>query len=552
MKRCWNKHPVIYSLKRMLIVIVLIKSVCLNAQQTAIDSLKTLIAHTQTDTGKIIFYEQLGDAYRTEKKMDSCILSFKHALEINEKKNYSVQHQSWNMAALDYILYEMGNYRESIGYATRLLILNEKLNDTAGIAMVNIVFGLDYKELGDYRSSIDHYFKAYHFWEIFHTGRHEAPDNTYTILCLSEAYLKMNKTDSALLYARQGYKFGKAASDGGYILLSERLLGDIYFAKGEDETALRYYRQYVPDYIKYKERNRDLGFVMNSMAKIFQKRNQNDSAVFYAKKALSIAREYHDQQNIYDASNLLYKLYDSKNQSNVFTANKTEDIPKDHQDIFRIKIDNLKSLISSSKTDTAKIDLYEKLAQAYRDDKKLDSSIITYKRALQINQKFNYSPLKQCYNMSTIDYLYNVTGNYTKSLEYASKVLVLSEKLHDLPQMAHAHQQFGFNYVAFGDYRQALNHFFKAKQLFELHNHPEIDLESPAFATVYIGYIYLKLNEPDSALIYVQSGYQLASKMSLRYVIDYSLRMLGDIYLAKNEDQLSLKYYRQYINDFYK
>ena len=154
--------------------------------------------------------------------------------------------------------------------------------------------------------------------------------------------------------------------------------------------------------------------------------------------------------------------------------------------------------------------------------------------------------------MSTIDYLYYVTGNYTKSLEYASKVLVLSEKLHDLPQMAHAHQQFGFNYMAFGDYRSALKHFFKAKELFERHNHPEIDLESPAFAIVYIGYIYLKLNQPDSALTYIQSGYKLASTMSQRYVIDFALRFFGDIFLVKNNYHLALNYYRQYTNDFYK
>ncbi|MEP6952370.1 MAG: ATP-binding protein [Ginsengibacter sp.] len=216
------------------------------------------------------------------------------------------------------------------------------------------------------------------------------------------------------------------------------------------------------------------------------------------------------------------------------------------------KIDSLKNLITNTKADKIKINLLEQLGQAYRDEKKLDSSIHTYNQALELNEKMDYSPLRQCYNISTIDYLYYVTGNYTKSLEYASKALVLSEKLHDLPQMAHAHQQFGFNYTALGDYRQALNHYFKAKELFERHNHPEIDLESPAFATVYIGYLYLKMNQPDSAFIYVQNGYKLARTMSLRYVIDYSLRILGDISLAKNNDQLALNYYRQYANDFYK
>ncbi len=558
MKFCRNYRLINDHIKILLPVILISVSISINAQRK-IDSLKNLISNTKTDTAKIDLYEKLGDSYRNEKKMDSSVLSYQHALEINERSNYSLQRQSWNLAALDYIFYEMGNYNESLKYALIHFNLSKKLNDTAGVASAHLVFGHDYRELGNYRLSLDHYFKAYHFWEIYHKGRNQPPDNTYTILCISATYLRMKEADSALLYAKQGYALGKTASDGGYILLSERLLGDIYFAKGDDGTALHYYRQYIPDFVKYEERNRDLGFAFNSMAKIFQKRNQNDSAIFYAKKALSNAQEYQDQQNIYDAAIMLYNSF--KN-INVYTANYAEDdtlidnknekTEVNTQITLRKKIDSLQILIANTKIDTGKIGFYENLAQAYRDDKRLDSSIITYKRALELNQKNNYSPLRQCYNMSTIDYLYYVTGNYTKSLEYASKVLVLSERLHDLPQMAHAHQQFGFNYVAFGDYRQAINHFFKAKQLFELHNHPEIDLESPAFATTYIGYIYLKMKQPDSALIYVQKGYQLASKMSLRYVIDYSLRMLGDIYLVKNKDQLSLNYYRQYISDFYK
>jgi len=216
------------------------------------------------------------------------------------------------------------------------------------------------------------------------------------------------------------------------------------------------------------------------------------------------------------------------------------------------KLDSLSKAIKSTKADTSKIILYETLAQAYRDARKLDSSILAYQQALNLNRKINYSPLRQCYNMSTMDYLYYVTGNYTKSLEYASEALILSERLHDLPQMAHVHQQFGFNYMAFGNYREALTYFFKAKELFERCNHPEMDLESPAFAIVYIGYIYLKLNQPDSALLYVRKGYKLASTMSLRYVIDFALRIFGDIFLVKNNDQLALNYYRQYTNDFYK
>ncbi|MEO7048076.1 MAG: hypothetical protein ABI091_22445, partial [Ferruginibacter sp.] len=307
---------------------------------------------------------------------------------------------------------------------------------------------------------------------------------------------------------------------------------------------------YIPDFVKYKEKNRDLGFVLNNMSKIFKKRKQNDSAILYARKALANAQEYQDQENMYNAATFLYNFYEDKKEASVY--NKMEKQKVNTQWSFRKKIDSLKNLIANTKKDTGKIILLEQLGQAYRDGRKMDSSILTYKQALQLNQKTNYSLLKQCYNISTIDYLYYVTGNYTKSLEYASKALELSESLHDLPQMAHAHQQFGFNYVSLGNYRKGLNHYFKAKALFERHGHPEIDLESPAFATVYIGYIYLQMDQPDSALMYVQSGYKLARKMSLRYVIDYSLRILGDIFLAKNNYELALNYYREYVNDFNK
>ena len=43
----------------------------LYAQQYKVDSLVSLIAITNTDTGKIDLYEKLGDAYRSAKKMDS-------------------------------------------------------------------------------------------------------------------------------------------------------------------------------------------------------------------------------------------------------------------------------------------------------------------------------------------------------------------------------------------------------------------------------------------------------------------------------------------------
>ncbi|WP_153798028.1 tetratricopeptide repeat-containing sensor histidine kinase [Foetidibacter luteolus] len=205
----------------------------------------------------------------------------------------------------------MGDYLRSLQYATQQLELGRQLNDTGSVGAAYLVLGHDYREMGDYRNPLNHYSKAFDTWEIFHRCTREPPDNTYTILCIAETYLKMNNLDSAFLYAQHGYALAGAVSYGVLMLLAERILGDIYSTKGDDGTVLTYYRQNVPDYVWYKERNRDLGFVLNSLAQIFHWRNEYDSAIFYAKRALANADRFHDRQNLYTASRLLYVLNDS-------------------------------------------------------------------------------------------------------------------------------------------------------------------------------------------------------------------------------------------------
>ena len=302
-----SNRPVI---DKMLLVLIAISSFPhLIAQQISIDSLKYAISETRVDTEKIALLETLAWRYREEKKMDSSVLTYKEAFEINEKGNYWPLRQCSEIAAIDYILYEMSNYSESLKYASLHLALSSKINDTVEKGASHLVFGHDYRELGEYRQSLNHYFKAREFFKLFWVSRNKPEGNTYTMLCIGETYLKMNNPDSALIFTQQAFKEALRNSEGGLILLATRIFGDIYLTKGDDETALGYYRQYVPDFVKYKEKNRDLGFVLNNISKILKKRNQIDSAIFYAKKALSNAERYNDQDNIFNAAIQLSDFY---------------------------------------------------------------------------------------------------------------------------------------------------------------------------------------------------------------------------------------------------
>ena len=85
----------------------------------------------------------------------------------------------------------------------------------------------------------------------------------------------MNKPDSAFILCKSKISISKSYVCSPQFAFAERISGDIYLAKGDDETVLKYYRDYLPDYTEYEERNRDLFSVLNNMARGFYKKKSN-------------------------------------------------------------------------------------------------------------------------------------------------------------------------------------------------------------------------------------------------------------------------------------
>jgi signal transduction histidine kinase/CheY-like chemotaxis protein len=297
--------------------------------QSKIDSLKSILYITKEDTVKADLYEKLGQAYRDEKKIDSSISAYKQALELNEKNSHALSRQCADLATIDYLLYETGNYSASLKYALKELAITEKMNDKVHAGFVHLVFGHNYRALGYYRESLNHYFKAQQIFKSYYLLRHEADDNTYTIQCIGYTYLKMKRLDSALIFTQQAYKLAQAKPAYGLILYSWRIFGDIYLARGDDETALNYYRRYISNFVKYKEKNDDLSFVLINTARIFKNRGQIDSAIFYAKKGLANAQKYTDQENLFSAGKLLADYFDDKNDHEALRYLKIATLAKD-------------------------------------------------------------------------------------------------------------------------------------------------------------------------------------------------------------------------------
>lgn len=534
-----------YIFKITLLLFIIFSECSVNAQQNKIDSIKLLILNTKSDTAKIALFDLLSFVYRDYHKMDSGTWARKQALSLNEKTHYSPLLECYENGGIAYLLYETGNCAESLKYAMRQLALSENIHDTMQQGLAHLNFGHDYKELGYFREALDHYFKGRKIIKTYWEGRTLPEDNRYTFLCIAQVYLKMSKPDSAMVYAEQAYKSAITTSDGPIVLLAERIFGDIYLAKNNDERALKYYKQYLPDFIKYKELNRDLGFVLLNIGKIYKNRNQIDSAIFYTKKALANAQGYNDLQNIYDAATTLYELYkpisSSKDSSKNFNNKTSIKLSK----VGRLKIDSLKKELSFAQTDSAKLEIMRVIAQQFVDIAELDSAIQMYQQTLQFVQKNKFPVKYEIWQLTSIAYFTSVTGNYSMSIQCATKAIQLSEQIKDNVQIAFSYSDIAAAHAGMGEYGLALNYYFKAKKAFETY-------ESGHWAIQNIAETYLKMHMLDSALFYNQKAYYIADTgHNQQYMKDFAIRVFANIYAEQGNDQLALKYYRQFISDFY-
>src|SRR4051812_28371582 len=105
-------------------------------------------------------------------------------------------------------------------------------------------------------------------------------------------------------------------------------LGSIQFKMGNYDLSLPFYRKSV-FYNAVSQNYLSLSQVYLEMANLFEKTGEHDSSLVYTKKALAVAQQVNYVLGIYNASNLLFKMYDAKNNDSALKYLKLTVINKD-------------------------------------------------------------------------------------------------------------------------------------------------------------------------------------------------------------------------------
>jgi len=260
-------------------------------------------ASATTDTARILLKCKLGEAYRSSKPDTSFILATE---ALSKSREIGFKKGEVHANVLLCVMYrEKGDLPYALELGLEALRIAEKEYYPYGqiysmIRVANIyIIVRDMEKAISYLKRSDELLKNNYDdyqWVVVH-------------YFLAITYEQLNDLDAAEKEMKIYESKLKVFPD--WLLVTSRLKANIAVKRKQLSLAIEYYREsYVAGMAEGSPR--ETATTSNSMALVFQKLGQIDSAIFYAKEGLRLGQELNYKNRILAASSLLAELYAEK------------------------------------------------------------------------------------------------------------------------------------------------------------------------------------------------------------------------------------------------
>ena len=284
-----------------------------SAQNKKADSLRHALSKASVpDTTRLKLLYSLS-LYYFNSKPDSCLFFAQQAyglavkLDLIKDQGVALSHIASSYAGL-------GDYAKSFSFNFKALKLFESINNVPNAVFIYNNVGYDYVAKEDYLKALPYLKSGLKQWNTYTathviTKHNERELHTTLLMSMAEVFLYTHRIDSANHYL--GLCEGDARKNHFQDILNiiERDLGELETAKGHKEAALKHYR----DAISLSMANEDpetLSSAFLSTAKLYHLYKQQDSAEYYAQKAIEAAESEKFLQDILNAGKILCSYYE--------------------------------------------------------------------------------------------------------------------------------------------------------------------------------------------------------------------------------------------------
>ncbi len=267
------------------------------------NNLKQLFAPAKQDTGRVLLLIVNSKKYMDSKPDTALLLAqlgYKSAKQIK-----FVRGEALSLKAIGAVYGVTGNYPKGLETLLHSLMISESINDKQGMMVCLVTIGVNYSHQHDYKQSLVYFYKAKKIADDIH-------DNRYLLISLldiGDSYENLNRLDSALFVTRQCYEIANRFNNIPMRGIALNNLGNIHAKMGKDEMSMEYYRQSIPDLVSDND-DEVICEATLGMANLFMKTGQQDSALLYAQKSLTLAQQDGFTQRVLNAGNFLSVYYE--------------------------------------------------------------------------------------------------------------------------------------------------------------------------------------------------------------------------------------------------
>ncbi len=298
-------------MKKLFFILFLLSiTVIVIAQDHVKDSLLTLLRKTKEDTTRVNLMFDLSYYYDSYSKLDSTILWATQGLTLAQKIGYKKDeiNRKLFIASKSWFI---GDFATTIKLSYSIYDYGKSVNDTSLMIRAMPALTNGYRDQGDYREALNI------LWKLKDIIDTKKDSSSYAIVyaVIGSNYFGLEKYDSAYFFLKRAITFPKPYSDGnGWIsLMFARTLEKL----NNDNDAIIYYRQSIKRLI-LQGNLKDLAGAYNSLASLYEKKSQSDSAIIYANKALEIAQQKKFNKEKAETYLIFSRIYEKVNPAMAF------------------------------------------------------------------------------------------------------------------------------------------------------------------------------------------------------------------------------------------
>jgi hypothetical protein len=290
--------------------LILVSWICLSAvrsQSFNLDSLRYLLTKSGSDTNALILLGDLSRGYIHFHPDSSYYFGREGYLLAQRLKD--LRYEAISLRNMSISLLQTGNYPKALEIALNSLRICEQLKQPDEINHSLTLINTIYYYQKDGKNCI-----AYAWKEMaLNSGTKDLGVMENFYVEMSGGYEMMNMRDSTLFYQLKALKTAIIMHDERRIAFNHENLADAYFDLNKDSEALLNYGLAIPYFATH---HIEEGTCESSLyiARIFERRNRSDSALWYGKQSFLVAQSSLLTSRQSDASGFLASFYKKKHQ----------------------------------------------------------------------------------------------------------------------------------------------------------------------------------------------------------------------------------------------